>query len=708
MPPASSHEITPEPAADLTFRHMAEQVLLGTTLQEKLQRVPLANLTDANPGKGTNAPEAPGRPANLIMRGVGEGIARPKAHLLEHDDDRIFLLHQFANHELLAAELMALALLKFPDAPPAFRQGLLRTMQEEQLHTQLYVDRLAELGVAFGSLPVNGFFWRCVADMQTPLDYVSRLSLTFEQANLDFSQFFAARFQQAGDTATAGILDRIYHDEIRHVGYGLHWFRKWQGTEVDEWQAWTQQLAFPLSPVRAKGNVPFNAAGRRKAGLSEAFIHKLEWAQQSRGRTPWVRWFNPGAEAAAAADQATAATADPMLKALAEDLDTVSIFLAQADDVALLRNPPSLAFLTTLRDSGVALPEIACLNAQGQLPEDAPLRTRKLGRLRPWGWSADSYELLSPLLANTPAEPSAAPWSPQVRLLYSKAESLRLLDSLPWQEAFGEKQHTLGTHHSDPASAQAAVAKLWSEGTGAVVKTCFGLAGRGLAVLPANNPNRSLAAVDKLATGPEGCIVEPLLNRQADFSAHYECEAEGVFRWKGLVAQHCLPNGTWASCTAGPHFTRLLSPPVARFCQANGKSWLKHLYGELIPAALSTWAAGSGFRGMLGVDAFFYKQPNGTLSLRPIVEVNPRCTMGRLTLDLLRLASSHTRVQFQIASAKRLRRKEQPTLTLAEHFKQRQAEQPICHDKHGKIQSGLLPLNDPMAAKEFLGLATFY
>ena len=52
------------------------------------------------------------------------------------------LLHFFANHELLATELMALVLLKFPDAPAAFRKGVLETLKDEQEHTRLYIERM--------------------------------------------------------------------------------------------------------------------------------------------------------------------------------------------------------------------------------------------------------------------------------------------------------------------------------------------------------------------------------------------------------------------------------------------------------------------------------------------------------------------------------------------------------------------------------------
>ena len=44
-------------------------------------------------------------------------------------------------------ELMALALLKFPDAPESFRTGLLNTLKEEQIHTRIYMHRMKQCGL---------------------------------------------------------------------------------------------------------------------------------------------------------------------------------------------------------------------------------------------------------------------------------------------------------------------------------------------------------------------------------------------------------------------------------------------------------------------------------------------------------------------------------------------------------------------------------
>src|SRR5579872_432591 len=158
----------------MELRDFAERVLFATTLEEKLQSP--ADVTDDSPGLPLITPSAPGRPAELRFKAQGSGKADfPGVHRLEREEERGRLLHFFANHELLATELMALALLRFPDAPAAFRRGLYQTLKDEQAHTRLYIERMRECGIHFGELAVSGYFWRVVSNMESPLDYVTRL-----------------------------------------------------------------------------------------------------------------------------------------------------------------------------------------------------------------------------------------------------------------------------------------------------------------------------------------------------------------------------------------------------------------------------------------------------------------------------------------------------------------------------------------------------
>jgi len=189
----------------MELREFAEQILFATTLEEKL-RCP-EKITDEFPGAALATPVAPARPKNLIFKPHAAGKSEfPGLHQLEKKSERGKLLHFFGNHELLATELMALVLLKFPGAPAAFRQGVLRTLKDEQEHTRLYHARMKTCGIEFGELPVSGYFWRCVSPMENPVDYVASLCLTFEQANLDFARHFASGFATIGDLETSQLL----------------------------------------------------------------------------------------------------------------------------------------------------------------------------------------------------------------------------------------------------------------------------------------------------------------------------------------------------------------------------------------------------------------------------------------------------------------------------------------------------------------------
>src|SRR5690242_20984356 len=155
----------------MELREFAERVLFARTLEEKLEAPP--KLTDARPGDPIQAPPMPGRPAGLQFKYARTGKPNfPGLHDLERPEQRGRLLHFFANHELLATELMALALLRFPDAPAAFRRGVMQTLADEQIHTRLYLERMRACGVEFGELPLSGFFWRAISGMNTPTDYV--------------------------------------------------------------------------------------------------------------------------------------------------------------------------------------------------------------------------------------------------------------------------------------------------------------------------------------------------------------------------------------------------------------------------------------------------------------------------------------------------------------------------------------------------------
>ena len=100
-------------------------------------------------------------------------------------------------------------------------------------------------------------------------------------------------------------------------------------------------------------------------------------------------------------------------------------------------------------------------------------------------------------------------------------------------------------------------------------------------------------------------------------------------------------------------------------------------------------------------DALIHTDTKGALQLRPVVEINPRCTMGRLTLELRRYMVPEVAVTMRIYHARHAT--EAGHASLAEHITHLCATRPIVMEQ-GKIASGCIPLNDPAAARKFIAM----
>ncbi len=595
------------------MREIAERVLFAETLEEKLFLGP-ATAWDDSPGKAIALPDAPGRPRELRMRRDGVRVDFPGTNHLDRDRERGVMLHFLANHELLAAELMALVLLRFPDAPKEYRAGVYEAMREEQAHAMMYVRRMKDCGIAFGDLPVNDHFWRLVAPMETPMDFVTRLNLTFEQANLDFSKHYAALFRQVGDNATAAVLEKIHLDEIGHVGHGLKWFRRWKERGETDWEAFRRRLVFPLTPARAKGIAPFNAESRRVVGFDEDFIRHLEVCQVSRGRTPVLHWFNPNAEAhARSAVTGRPWQPDKTSLALETDLEALMIGCCHPDDALLMRRVPSVAHLKRLKDAGFALPELL------------PLEThpgRKLGGLRPWAWSPDAVERLRPFAADVAPGMVHGFREALPAKFFSKEIGLEL------ERLLGPVPET-GTLHRDAASALMEISRLLGSGQ-VLLKAPFACAGRGhLRVNHGSPPARTRGWIDNTLAAHGAVVIEPWLDRVLDFSALYEMKPGGQTAPLALTRIENDAAGRFLGIRIGPKWGNLLEPEHAEFLFRGAD--VARLYQERIPAAMQ--ALLPGHAGPLCVDAMVHRRGDGSLALKPVVELNVRMTMGRLAYE---------------------------------------------------------------------------
>lgn len=253
----------------MELRDYAAQILLSEPLALKLAPPP-GELSDQDPHLCTPPPRAPTRPPGLqIVRAVRV----PAVEGMHDPAQRLRILHAFANHELQAVELFAWALLAFPDTPTAFRRGLLGLIRDEQRHFSLYQSRLEACGGAFGDQPVNGYFWNKAQGIETPIEFICAMGLTFESANLDHALDAEHAATAAGDRETAAVLRRVHDDEVGHVAFAWHWLGRF-APEEEPLGLYARSLRYPLRAAKAKGHT-FYPASRVAAGLPEAFIQLL-------------------------------------------------------------------------------------------------------------------------------------------------------------------------------------------------------------------------------------------------------------------------------------------------------------------------------------------------------------------------------------------------------------------------------------------------
>ena len=200
-------------------------------------------------------------------------------------------------------------------------------------------------------------------------------------------------------------------------------------------------------------------------------------------------------------------------------------------------------------------------------------------------------------------------------------------------------------------------------------------------------------------------VVEPWLERLMDFSVQLEMTERGL-KLCGFTGLLCDPRGQFVANFAEPHFhKRIPARVISHFnVQADISGQLLEFYGEIFKRLESELRA-IDFAGPLGIDAFVYRAADGSVKLKPIVEINPRYTMGRVLVELMAQAAQNTSGVFRLVNAAQLRAagvENFPAYAkmLAEKFPL-QIEGEIIP----RIREGALCLNDPAQAQ--VCLATF-
>jgi uncharacterized ferritin-like protein (DUF455 family) len=215
----------------------------------------------------------PARPIRLELRPPRD---MPKRRNFGSFAGRIALLHALEHIELNAIDLGWDIIARFAAAetPREFFDDWVDVAAEEAEHFALLNDRLRALGSAYGELPAHDGLWEAAA--ATAHDLVARLAivpLVLEARGLDITPEMIRRLERAGDLASAGILRRIYEDEIGHVAVGARWFER-----LCRQRGLNPEAAFRDNVRRYFTGAlkpPFNREARDVAGLPAAYYEPL-------------------------------------------------------------------------------------------------------------------------------------------------------------------------------------------------------------------------------------------------------------------------------------------------------------------------------------------------------------------------------------------------------------------------------------------------
>ncbi len=163
---------------------------------------------------------------------------------------------------------------------------------------------------------------------------------------------------------------------------------------------------------------------------------------------------------------------------------------------------------------------------------------------------------------------------------------------------------------------------LWKTEGPKILKTCFGLSGKGNRRIDDTSPSAEILAFCHKEWRQERPLIgEPWLDRLYDFSTQWFIHPNQQIEWIGATRFETDIHGTYQGTLAGPE--NILFASLESFLQQ---------HRQIAQKVLSDIAA-MGFSGSVGIDALLYRHPSTqAICLYPLVEINARQTMSLVAL----------------------------------------------------------------------------
>lgn len=286
--------------------------------------------------------------------------------------------------------------------------------------------------------------------------------------------------------------------------------------------------------------------------------------------------------------------------ALCLQLQFLPLLYAQPDEIVAVTALPNQNFLMALEQSGWSaqgLPQIALLKDEKVFQGKSCLSWGPSRQVKVW---AEDRQMLY-----------ACPHWEVAQLVNSKAFSFRY-HAFPEAALLSNKQDLIAWLKKTPGPK--------------VIKTCFGLSGKGNWHIDDSLPSPEiLAFCNKEWQQKRPLIGEPWLDRLYDFSTQWFIHPNQKIEWIGATRFETDTHGTYQGTLAGPE--EMLFKAIETFLQQHRE------FGQKVLKDM----ASLGFFGFVGLDALIYRRPQDqSLCLYPLVEINARQTMSLVALRLQR------------------------------------------------------------------------
>jgi len=190
----------------------------------------------------------------------------------------VHMLHTLAHIELNAIDLAWDTVARFSSLglPEAFYADFAHVADDESRHLGWCLQRLEELGHAYGDMPAHDLLWEGAQMSSDDLSWrMCMVPMAQEARGLDAGPRLADKLCGFGDNRTSKIVTRIAEEEKAHVAVGVVWFnRVCSALERPAEESFRDTMG-RLCPDLLTGF--FNHDARQEVGLPQAWYDLSAW-----------------------------------------------------------------------------------------------------------------------------------------------------------------------------------------------------------------------------------------------------------------------------------------------------------------------------------------------------------------------------------------------------------------------------------------------